>query len=373
MRRLSIPVLLAIFLASPVQTQAINFSSTSKAIAKFFTKTAAKPVELKEAAGKSAETIAKEASTNPEELKAAAGKSAETRTKQADKSSSSFHIPPQVGVRAAQQTVNNTSGNDEQNKKDILVNILWGIIALSVLYFAFKLLKYVFVKIKSRNIVRIVPLDDGQIAGLTTKTGFANKAHLLFLRSKRLRILNVPVVYIVVVSFLLYAFAYEKGTYGRYAFKKNRYTGKVYVQPAAYPDSEWVETNYRSIDDAISSTVRNEFLDEMADLDRELSNLRQEQRMRDIRNSYNSPAYIPPITSYTPPSFTLPPSPAPSHRVNDEYKYASPATGAKYKYDLSRPSDALRYELDLSAQMRDEINPKVMLDRNMGYGGGGIK
>lgn len=51
------------------------------------------------------------------------------------------------------------------------------------------------------------------------------------------------------------------------------------------------------------------------------------------------------------------------------------STGTKYQYDLNRPSDQNRYEVDTGAQMRDQINVNPMrdLDRSMGQNGGGIK
>jgi hypothetical protein len=49
--------------------------------------------------------------------------------------------------------------------------------------------------------------------------------------------------------------------------------------------------------------------------------------------------------------------------------------GTRYQYDLSKPSDRLRYEVDPSAQIRDEmsVDPRRDLDRDMGQYGGGIK
>lgn len=49
------------------------------------------------------------------------------------------------------------------------------------------------------------------------------------------------------------------------------------------------------------------------------------------------------------------------------------SSGAMYKYDLSRPMDRLRYEVDPMTQLRDSmsIDPRVELDRGMGQFGGG--
>ena len=58
--------------------------------------------------------------------------------------------------------------------------------------------------------------------------------------------------------------------------------------------------------------------------------------------------------------------------INKEYPYQS-STGTRYKYDLSKPSDKIRYEVDPGAQLRDSINPKVKIDRDLGQHGGGSK
>lgn len=48
--------------------------------------------------------------------------------------------------------------------------------------------------------------------------------------------------------------------------------------------------------------------------------------------------------------------------------------GNKYQYDLSNPVDRLKYDVDLKAQLRDEmdVNPIRELDRDLGQYGGGI-
>jgi len=59
---------------------------------------------------------------------------------------------------------------------------------------------------------------------------------------------------------------------------------------------------------------------------------------------------------------------------NQEYPYES-STGTRYKYDLSKPSDQIRYEVDPRAQIRDSINvnPRIEIDRNLGQYGGGAE
>jgi hypothetical protein len=49
------------------------------------------------------------------------------------------------------------------------------------------------------------------------------------------------------------------------------------------------------------------------------------------------------------------------------------SSGALYNYDLSNPSDQLRYSVDPGAQLRDSINvdPRIELDRSLGQYGGG--
>ncbi len=58
--------------------------------------------------------------------------------------------------------------------------------------------------------------------------------------------------------------------------------------------------------------------------------------------------------------------------IDSEYKYES-SSGTKYKYDLSNPSDRLLYEVDPAAQLMDEINPMVDIDRGLDQYGGGAK
>ena len=55
---------------------------------------------------------------------------------------------------------------------------------------------------------------------------------------------------------------------------------------------------------------------------------------------------------------------------DSEYKYES-HTGTKYEYDLSDPSDSVKYDVDPAAQVMDDINPMVDIDRGMGQYGGG--
>lgn len=61
--------------------------------------------------------------------------------------------------------------------------------------------------------------------------------------------------------------------------------------------------------------------------------------------------------------------------VEPTYKYKS-TTGNRYKYDLSKPGDQIKYELDLDAQMKDSlripVNPSVEIDRDIGQHGGGL-
>jgi hypothetical protein len=60
-------------------------------------------------------------------------------------------------------------------------------------------------------------------------------------------------------------------------------------------------------------------------------------------------------------------------RDNSNRGYES-SFGNKYEYDLSRPIDRIRYNLDLGAQLRDsiDVNPTRNLERGLGQYGGGV-
>ena len=65
----------------------------------------------------------------------------------------------------------------------------------------------------------------------------------------------------------------------------------------------------------------------------------------------------------------------PYNRSGDpNYRYQG-SSGTQYQYDLSRPSDQIRYETDVRAQMRDElsVDPRRELDQGLGPYGGGIR
>ena len=55
---------------------------------------------------------------------------------------------------------------------------------------------------------------------------------------------------------------------------------------------------------------------------------------------------------------------------NKEYPYKS-ISGTRYKYDLSKPGDRIKYEVDPGAQIRDSVNPRIEIDRDLGQHGGG--
>jgi hypothetical protein len=59
---------------------------------------------------------------------------------------------------------------------------------------------------------------------------------------------------------------------------------------------------------------------------------------------------------------------------DQKYQYRG-SSGAQYQYDLSKPSDQLRYEVDVNAQMRDQlsVDPRRDLDRGLDQRGGGIR
>jgi TPR repeat protein len=59
---------------------------------------------------------------------------------------------------------------------------------------------------------------------------------------------------------------------------------------------------------------------------------------------------------------------------NANYPYRG-SSGTQYQYDLSKPGDQIRYEVDPAAQLRDglSVDPRRDLDRDLGQVGGGIR
>ena len=63
-------------------------------------------------------------------------------------------------------------------------------------------------------------------------------------------------------------------------------------------------------------------------------------------------------------------------REGDGYKSAA---GVRYKYDLNRPTDQIRYETDVGAQLRDERDSwtkspyRELQEELYGQRGGGVK
>jgi hypothetical protein len=59
---------------------------------------------------------------------------------------------------------------------------------------------------------------------------------------------------------------------------------------------------------------------------------------------------------------------------NKEYPYES-TSGTRYKYDLSKPGDQMKYEMDYHSQMKDSmnVNPRVDMDKDLGQYGGGAE
>lgn len=85
------------------------------------------------------------------------------------------------------------------------------------------------------------------------------------------------------------------------------------------------------------------------------------------------PAYANPYPVGTYPGSDLDGSQSYSARTRQaQQNYRAPVTGNQYQYDLTNPVDAMRYEVDPMAQLRDEIDPRVEMDREFGYQGGGI-
>jgi hypothetical protein len=78
---------------------------------------------------------------------------------------------------------------------------------------------------------------------------------------------------------------------------------------------------------------------------------------------YDSVCYTESITNQTRPSET-------AEIEDQEYRYQS-SNGTQYKYDLSNPSDRIKYGTDPYSRIRDKTNPNVGIDRRMGQYGGG--
>jgi hypothetical protein len=84
----------------------------------------------------------------------------------------------------------------------------------------------------------------------------------------------------------------------------------------------------------------------------------------------NTYRYEPPTSSYnsnTSSGYT------PSYNSNAPSGYTS-STGSTYEYDLSNPSDRVRYGADPAAKLRDriDVNPQRRIERNTGQHGGGV-
>lgn len=64
------------------------------------------------------------------------------------------------------------------------------------------------------------------------------------------------------------------------------------------------------------------------------------------------------------------------HSRNNKQKNYESSYGNTYKYDLSKPGDRIRYNVDPRAQLRDNLhkktNPRVRLEESLGEYGGGI-
>ncbi|RUR52015.1 hypothetical protein ELY40_14985 [Vreelandella populi] len=63
--------------------------------------------------------------------------------------------------------------------------------------------------------------------------------------------------------------------------------------------------------------------------------------------------------------------PAPIEKLAKK-KHQVTVAGTSYQYDLNNPVDRIRYGVDPAAQLRDQHDPRVDIDRNNlnQYGGG---
>lgn len=60
--------------------------------------------------------------------------------------------------------------------------------------------------------------------------------------------------------------------------------------------------------------------------------------------------------------------------ANESAKVYKSQSGASYKYNLNDPVDAMKYKMDQSAQLKDEMTSDIRMDMDRSYGqaGGGI-
>ena len=85
-----------------------------------------------------------------------------------------------------------------------------------------------------------------------------------------------------------------------------------------------------------------------------------------LNGTSNDFSYKPPTSSYN--------SNTSTYNSNKPSGYRS-SFGNTYEYDLSNPSDRVRYGADPAAKLRDrlDINPQRRIERNIGqYGGGAL-
>ena len=84
-----------------------------------------------------------------------------------------------------------------------------------------------------------------------------------------------------------------------------------------------------------------------------------------LNGTSNDSSYKPPTSSYN--------SNTSTYNSNKPSGYRS-STGSTYEYDLSNPSDRVRYGADPKAKLRDrlDVNPQRRIERNIGQYGGGV-
>ena len=100
---------------------------------------------------------------------------------------------------------------------------------------------------------------------------------------------------------------------------------------------------------------QQEFSQALKQFSEGLAQFGEEQRRRNTTNAYR---YKPPTLSYD---------------SNTSSGYRS-SFGSTYEYDLSNPSDRVRYGADPKARLRDRlnVNPQRRIERNTGQYGGGV-
>mgnify|MGYP006976396917 CR=1 FL=1 len=134
-------------------------------------------------------------------------------------------------------------------------------------------------------------------------------------------------------------------------------------------DTKGIETGYR---DAMEDYELRMYQKNISDLNQSLQALGNTASGLANQFQQQSQSYTPPTIQPVSP-YTNSYNPYGGSIFNNNSGYNS-SSGTRYQYDLSNPSDRLRYSTDLDAQRRDQmnLNPSRKLDQGIGQFGGGI-